>query len=228
MESERYSRNLLVSEFTERHQQLLREARVLVVGAGGLGSAALNYLTAVGMGRVGIVEFDTLSVSNLQRQVLYGVSDIGFDKIFSAVSRLKLMNPEVDFGIHKVRFSEDNGAELLADYDIIVDCSDNYQTRLAIDVVSERCQKPMVYGTAQEWSGQVATFMPDAKTRYTALFGDSMEQAAAVGVISPIVGVIGALQAVEAVKMITGFGDTLAGKLLVYNGLESRFDVFNI
>lgn len=228
MENERYSRNLLVNEFTQEHQQLLKNARVLVVGAGGLGSAVLNYLTAVGVGRIGIVEFDVVSLSNLQRQVLYSMSDIGFDKIFSAVSRLKLMNPEVDFGIHKVPFAEDNGAELLAEYDIIVDCCDNYETRLAIDIVSERCRKPMVYGTAQEWSGQVATFMPDAKTRYTTLFGGNMEQKTAVGVISPIVGVIGSLQAVEVVKLITGLGDTLTGKLLTYNGLDNKFNIYYI
>ena len=227
-ESGRYSRSMLTPAFGTEQQLKLKRARILVVGAGGLGSSVLLYLTAAGVGRIGIVEFDTVAISNLQRQLLYTSDDLGANKISAAHARLQSLNPHVEFDTYNTRFDEHNATDIARNYDLVVDCSDNYRARLTIDNTTATLGIPMVYATAQEWGGQVSIFNHGEAGRYSDLFGDQMEQKQAVGVIPPVVGVIGSLQATEVMKLITGTGNPLINKLLSYNALTAEFKIFSL
>ena len=225
---ERYRRNLLVENFGEEEQTRLRKARVAVVGAGGLGSAVLNYLVACGVGSIRIVEHDTVSLSNLQRQILYTTSDLGLPKAETAAVRLSRLNPGCRIESADCLLTEKNAGELLDGFDVVADCTDNYATRYAIDGFCAAHGIPMVYGTAEQTGGQLSVFHTAGAGGYRDLYPVRPEQKSVVGVLSPVVGVIGSLQALETVKLLSGTGDVLAGRLLIFDGRTMDFRIFEI
>jgi adenylyltransferase/sulfurtransferase len=227
---ERYERQLLVPGFGDAEQEKLRHGRVLVVGAGGLGSAVLSYLAAAGVGRIGIVEFDTVSRSNLQRQILYTTPDLGKAKIEVAARRLIDINPNIRVIPFPVRLTDENADEIFHDFDLIVDCTDNYETRYVIDRFCGKLKKPMIYGTAQEAGGQVSVFHVPGAGSYAELYPwqERLPDGVPVGVLSPMPGIVGSIQAMEAVKLLTGFGETLAGRLLAIDTKTMNFSMFNL
>ena len=227
-ETERYQRNLLVEGFSATGQQRLSESRVTVVGAGGLGSATLNYLAAAGVGRLRIVENDTVSLSNLQRQILYTTADLDAPKAEVAAARLSRLNPACRIEIRTDRLDGGNADEILSDCDVVVDCTDNYATRYAIDDFCSTRRIPMVYGTAEQIGGQVSVFNTAGAGSYRSLYPEQPVQQPIVGVLSPIVGVIGSLQALETIKLLAGIGDGLAGRLLTIDGRTMRIFTFEI
>lgn len=214
-EKERYSRQLLIDSFTEEEQQKIKKAKVLVIGAGGLGSPVLLYLTAAGVGTIGIVEFDTVDLSNLNRQVLYASSDIGAEKAKLLSDPLIALNPNCTILTIAEKWGVDNALSIATDYDIIVDCTDNYETRYLSDEISRKLSIPMIYGAIYQMEGQVAVFNYKGSKSYSDLFPKSAEAhyQKAGGVIGPIAGVIGSMQAAEALKIITGLGEVLANKM---------------
>ncbi|MFQ8805835.1 MAG: HesA/MoeB/ThiF family protein [Alistipes indistinctus] len=216
---ERYERNLLVEGFTDRMQQALIAARVAVVGAGGLGSAALNYLVAAGVGHLTLIENDTVSLSNLQRQVLYTTADMGRPKAEVAAMRLSRLNPGCDIRVVTDRLTAANAAGLLGGHDAVVDCTDNYDARYVIDDFCREAEVLAIYGIPLEAVGGRWPFsMPGGAGGYRDLYPGRASQKPVVGVLSPIVGVIGSLQALETVKLLCGVGESLAGNLLVVDG----------
>jgi len=227
-DNHRYSRHLLVPGFGEAEQAKLHDAKVLVVGAGGLGSAALSYLAAAGVGRIGIVEFDTVSISNLQRQILYTTPDLGQEKVEVAASRLRAINPEIQVITYNKKLTDENAGAIVAEYDLVVDCTDNYAARRVIDRFCSLLNKPMIYGSAQEAGGQVSVFHAGGSGSYTDLYPDPQDDGRPVGVLSPMPGIVGSLQAMEAIKLITGFGETLAGRLLTIDAKTMTFNVFHL
>jgi adenylyltransferase/sulfurtransferase len=228
-ENSRYERQLLVSDFGEEGQRRLAAGRVLVVGAGGLGSAALQYLCAGGVGHVGIVEYDTVSLSNLQRQTLYTTADLGAPKAEIAARRLSAINPNVKITAYPLRLTEENSEAIFRDYDVVVDCTDNYAARYVIDRQCGLSGIPMVYGTAQEASGQVSVFHWAGAGSYAALYPEQVVEAGLpVGVLSPMPGIVGSIEAMETFKILTGYGRPLAGQLLMIDAREMTFTLFKV
>src|SRR6266566_5120993 len=233
-ELQRYSRHLMMPEVTPDGQRRLKAARVLCIGAGGLGSAAAVYLAAAGMGTIGIVDFDDVDLSNLQRQILHGTKDVGRDKLESARDRLHDINPEIDVQLHKCRFSSENAPQLVSRYDVIVDGSDNFPTRYLSNDVCVFARKPNVYGSVFRVEGQTTVFAPHVGGPcYRCLFPeppppDSVPNCAQAGVLGVLPGIIGTLQAIEAIKLIIGIGEPLIGRLLHFNALKVKFRELNL
>ena len=227
-ETERYQRNLLVDGFSETEQRRLSKSRVTVVGAGGLGSAALSYLVAAGVGYIRIIENDAVSLSNLQRQILYTTADLNAPKAEVAAERLSRLNPGCRIEIRTDRLDGGNADEILSDCDIVVDCTDNYATRYAIDDFCSARRIPMVYGTAEQIGGQVSVLNTAGAGSYRSLYPEEPALRPVVGVLSPIVGVVGSLQALETIKLLTGIGTGLAGRLLTVDGRTMRISTFEI
>lgn len=225
----RYSRNLAVDGFTPEMQEKLSTSSVLVIGAGGLGSAVINYLSAVGVGRIGIVEFDVVSESNLQRQILYTENEIGEPKGEVALRHVKKRNGNCNVVHYNMRFDAINGIDIAKSYDIIVDCSDNYTARYAIDTVSLQLHVPFVYGSAEQMSGQISTFNYKGGKSYHELYPTSpSERNGAIGVLSPMPGIIGAMQALEVIKLLVDLPDNLSNKLLLFNGIDYQISIFEM
>lgn len=226
-ERERYHRQLVLPEVGVAGQERLREARVLIVGAGGLGSPVALYLAAAGVGTLGIADDDELDVSNLHRQVVHRTSDIGRSKAESAAAAIGALNPHVTVRTHAERVEMATAAALLAGYDLVIDGSDNYPTRYAINDACAELGKPWVYGSVERFSGQVSTFgVPDGPC-YRCLFPEppapgSTASCDEIGVLGAIPGVIGSLQATEALKWIVGAGEPLSGTLLQLDLLRGR------
>ena len=233
-ELQRYSRHLMMPEVTPDGQRRLKAARVLCIGAGGLGSPAAVYLAAAGMGTIGIVDFDDVDLSNLQRQILHGTKDVGRDKLESARDRLHDINPEIDVQLHKCRFSSENAPQLVSRYDVIVDGSDNFPTRYLSNDVCVLARKPNVYGSVFRFEGQTTVFAPHlGGPCYRCLFPeppppDSVPNCAQAGVLGVLPGIIGMLQAIEAIKMIVGVGESLVGRLLHFDALKAKFRELNL
>ncbi|PYJ50187.1 MAG: molybdenum cofactor biosynthesis protein MoeB [Verrucomicrobia bacterium] len=233
-ELQRYSRHLMMPEVTPDGQRRLKAARVLCIGAGGLGSPAAVYLAAAGMGTIGIVDFDDVDLSNLQRQILHGTKDVGRDKLESARDRLHDINPEIDVQLHKCRFSSENAPQLVSRYDVIVDGSDNFPTRYLSNDVCVFARKPNVYGSVFRFEGQTTVFAPHlGGPCYRCLFPeppppDSVPNCAQAGVLGVLPGIIGMLQAIETIKMIIGVGESLVGRLLHFDALKARFRELNL
>lgn len=230
-EKERYGRHLLADGFGEAGQRRLLAGAVLVVGAGGLGSAVLATLAAAGVGRLGIVEFDTVSLSNLQRQLLYTTADLGRPKIEAAAERLAALNPAVRIDRHPVRLDDGNAAGLVEGFDLAVDCTDNFEARYALDRACAARGVPMVYGSAQGAGGQVSVFHAGGAGGYADLYPERPPEATPgrpVGVLAPLPGIVGSLQAMEAVKLLTGFGEPLVGRLLTIDARTMEFSLFNL
>src|SRR2546421_12296177 len=228
-ELQRYSRHLIMPEVTADGQRRLKAARVLCIGAGGLGSPAALYLSAAGVGTIGIVDFDNVDLSNLQRQILHGTKDVGRGKLESARDRLHDINPQIETELHKCRFSSENASQLIARYDVVVDGSDNFPTRYLSNDVCVFANKPNVYGSVFRFEGQTTVFAPHlGGPCYRCLFPeppppDSVPNCAQAGVLGVLPGIIGMLQAIEAIKMIVGVGESRVRRLLDFDALKARF-----
>ncbi|KPK81943.1 MAG: molybdenum cofactor biosynthesis protein MoeB [Gemmatimonas sp. SM23_52] len=227
-EIRRYARHIVMPEVGLEGQKTLKQARVLVVGAGGLGSPASLYLAAAGVGTIGLVDFDAVEFSNLQRQVIHGTRDVGRSKLDSARDRLLDVNPEITFEGHQVRLRSDNALEILDRYDVIVDGSDNFPTRYLVNDACVLLDKPNVYGSIFRFEGQVSVFYAKEGPCYRCLYREPpppglVPSCAEGGVLGALPGIIGALQANETIKLILGRGEPLIGRLLLFDALRLRF-----
>jgi sulfur-carrier protein adenylyltransferase/sulfurtransferase len=233
-ELQRYSRHLIMPEVTSEGQSRLKAARVLCIGAGGLGSPAALYLAAAGVGTIGIVDFDDVDLSNLQRQILHGTKDIGRGKLESARDRLHDINPQIELELHECRFSSENAPQLVPHYDVIVDGSDNFPTRYLSNDVCVFARKPNVYGSVFRFEGQTTVFAPHlGGPCYRCLFPEppppeSVPNCAQAGVLGVLPGIIGMLQAIETLKLILGIGEVLVGRLLHFDALKVKFRELNL
>ncbi|MFO1106624.1 MAG: HesA/MoeB/ThiF family protein [Amaricoccus sp.] len=221
----RYARHIVLREIGGPGQVRLGKAKVLLVGVGGLGSAAALYLAAAGLGALGLVDPDRVSLSNLQRQILYGTADLGLPKAERAAAALGRLNPGVLVETHPVRLGPDNAAALVASHDLVIDGSDNFETRYCVNAACVRAGRPLLSGAMSQWEGQVGLFDPRrGGPCYRCLFPEPpaaglAPDCAAGGVVGALPGVIGALLALEAIKLIAGAGGGLRGSLLVFDGL---------
>jgi molybdopterin/thiamine biosynthesis adenylyltransferase len=219
-EVERYARHLVLREVGGPGQQALKAARVLVVGAGGLGAPAALYLAAAGVGTLGLVDPDTVDLSNLQRQVIYAMGDIGRPKTEASAAHLAALNPNVAVEAHPVRLDDANARALVARYDLVLDGTDDFATRFAVNAACVAKGRPLVSGAIGRWTGQVGVFA--GRPCYRCLVPEippDAETCSVVGVIGALAGVIGSMMALEAVKLIAKAGEPLAGRLLVYDAL---------
>jgi adenylyltransferase/sulfurtransferase len=230
----RYSRQLLLPEVSAEGQRRIKAARVLCIGAGGLGSPAALYLAAAGIGRLGLVDADCVDASNLQRQILYATADVGQSKLEKAKARLQQLNPNVAIVLHEARFTSANATEIIADYDVVIDGSDNFPTRYLSNDVCVFARKPNIYGSVFRFEGQASVFAPHlGGPCYRCLFPEPPPPGAApscaeAGVLGVLPGIIGLIQATEALKLIVGLGETLAGRLLHFDALKMKFREFNL
>lgn len=224
----RYSRHTLLPEVGEAGQAKLLEAKVLLIGAGGLGSPAALYLAAAGVGTLGIVDFDVVDASNLQRQILHNVDRIGMAKVESARETLIALNPDVKVQSHNVRLSAENIIEIMSGYDLVVDGGDNFPTRYLINDASLHLEIPVVHGAIFRFEGQTSVFHPYEGPCYRCLFPqppppELAPSCAEAGVLGVLPGIIGSIEAMEAIKLILGIGEPLIGTLLTYDALEQEF-----
>ena len=224
----RYSRHLIMPEVGMDGQLKLKAASVLCIGAGGLGSPVALYLAAAGVGRIGIVDFDVVDYSNLQRQIMHGTPDVGRSKLDSARDRLTAINPEVTVLTHEAALSSDNALGILADYDIIVDGTDNFPTRYLVNDACVLLGKPNVYGSIFRFEGQASVFATKDGPCYRCLYPEPpppglVPSCAEGGVLGILPGVVGTIQATEAVKLIIGVGEPLINRFLLYDALGMRF-----
>jgi adenylyltransferase/sulfurtransferase len=227
-EVRRYSRHLIIPDVAMAGQQRLMNAKVLCVGAGGLGSPALMYLAAAGVGTLGIVEFDTVDESNLQRQIIHGQSDIGKSKAQSAKEKIAEINPYVNVITHEVRLDNSNVKEIFSQYDIIVDGTDNFATRYLVNDACVLLKKPYVWGSIYRFDGQASVFWAEYGPCYRCLYPEPpppgmVPSCAEGGVLGVLCATIGSIQTTEAIKVITGVGDPLIGSLMIYDALEMSF-----
>lgn len=227
-ELDRYARHIVLREIGGPGQKALKDARVLVVGAGGLGSPALLYLAAAGVGTIGVIDDDTVSSSNLQRQVIHRDADIGMPKVFSAERAMIALNPYIVVRPYQRRLTEDIASELFADYDLILEGSDNFDTRYLVNRMAAASGKPVIGGAISQWEGQVSLWDPGAGAPcYACVFPEApaaglAPSCAEAGVIGPLPGTIGAMMAGEAVKEITGAGESLRGRLMIWDALHGE------
>ncbi|MBH0775719.1 adenylyltransferase/sulfurtransferase MoeZ [Nocardia bovistercoris] len=228
----RYSRHLIIPDLGVDGQKRLKNAKVLVIGAGGLGSPALLYLAAAGVGTLGIVEFDEVDASNLQRQIIHGESDIGRPKADSARDSIREINSGITVNLHKIRLEPDNAVELFADYDLIVDGTDNFATRYLVNDAAVLAGKPYVWGSIYRFEGQVSVFWEDAPDdrgiNYRDLYPEApppgmVPSCAEGGVLGVLCASIGSVMVTEAIKLLTGIGDPLLGRLMVYDALDMSY-----
>jgi molybdopterin/thiamine biosynthesis adenylyltransferase/rhodanese-related sulfurtransferase len=224
----RYSRHILLPEVGEEGQAKLLESKVVLIGVGGLGSPAAIYLAAAGVGTIGIVDFDVVDASNLQRQVLHNLDRLGQSKVESAREALTALNPDVKVEPHNVRLSADNALEILSGYDVIIDGGDNFPTRYLVNDASLHLQKPVVHGSIFRFDGQVSVFAPYEGPCYRCQYPEPpppelAPSCAEAGVLGVLPGIIGSIQAVETIKLILGIGETLVGRLLTYDALTQEF-----
>jgi adenylyltransferase/sulfurtransferase len=229
----RYSRHIIMPEVGLDGQRKLKAAKVLVIGTGGLGSPLALYLAAAGVGTLGLVDFDTVDASNLQRQIIHGTKDIGRSKCQSAADKLRDINPEVRIILHEERFTSQNALDIVRGYDIIVDGTDNFPTRYLVNDVCVLLNKPNVYGSIFRFDGQATVFHPAVGPCYRCLYPEppppgEVPSCAEGGVLGILPGVIGCIQATETIKLILGIGEPLIGRLLHYDALGMTFKTFKI
>lgn len=227
-EIRRYSRHLILPEVGMAGQEKLKASRVLVVGTGGLGSPLAFYLAAAGVGTLGMVDFDVVDFSNLQRQIIHFTKDVGRPKIVSAQEKIEQMNPEVTFIPYETRFTAENAIEIAQDYDLIIDGTDNFPTRYLVNDVCVLLKKPNVYGSIFRFEGRVSVFDAQKGPCYRCHFPEPpppgmVPSCAEGGVLGVLPGIIGNLQAVEALKLLLGKGKPLVGRMILYDALEARF-----
>ncbi|MCC2615054.1 molybdopterin-synthase adenylyltransferase MoeB [Aestuariibacter halophilus] len=226
----RYCRQILLPGFDLDGQEALLNARVLQIGVGGLGCAAAQYLVASGIGNLTLVDDDTVALTNLQRQILHTEQDLGKLKCESAKQSLTSLNSDVDIQIHTVRMSEPELEQAVAANDIVLDCTDNLETRNLLNTVCWKNQKALISGAAIRMEGQISSFVPQHHTPcYQCLsrfFGEQNLSCVESGIMSPVVGIIGAMQALEAIKLLTGFGEPLTAKVLLFDAIRSEWQTF--
>jgi len=232
-ELKRYNRHIILTDFGLQKQELLKQARVLVIGAGGLGCPVLNYLAAAGVGHITIIDPDVVDLSNLQRQVLYSVSDIGLPKAQASAAKLRAMNPEISIDAIVGSFTRNNCLALVHYHDLIVDGSDNFTTRYLVNDACVIENKPFIFGSIFKFEGQVSVFNFNGGPTYRCIYPEPPEpgevpSCSDIGVIGVLPGVIGSLQAAEAIKVITGIGEPLSGRLLMYDALNNHQSLITI
>jgi len=228
LSSNRYIRQTTLKDFGLEGQDKLAKAKVLVVGAGGLGVPVLTYLNAMGVGTIGIMDMDSITISNLHRQVLYGQGDIGESKTITAFKKLKMQNDDSELVIYHTFLNTENALEIIANYDIVVDTSDNFPTRYLVNDACVILKKPFVYGALHGYEGQVSVFNYKGGPTYRCLFPkmpkeNEVPNCNEHGVLGVIPGIVGNLQALETVKVLAGIGEVLSGKLLLFNGLDQSY-----
>lgn len=229
IQREIYSRNLPLKGMGEEGQQKLFDARVLVVGAGGLGSPALLYMAAAGVGTLGIVDSDCVDYSNLQRQILHSRNGLGLFKADSAAERIKALNPDTKTILYKERLTEKNAESIFDGYDFVLDCTDNFQTKFLINDVCVGMKKPFCHGGVMKYGGQCFTYLPEKPCLRCLLEKVPKDAPTAVseGILGAAAGLLGCVQAMEAIKYILGLGDLLTGRLFVFDGFSCSFRVIN-
>lgn len=226
-----YNRQIILPELGISGQEKLRAAKVLMIGAGGLGCPVLQYLVAAGIGEIGIVDNDTVDVSNLHRQILYGLNDVGGLKAIIAKEKLELLHPHTSIRAYPIRFTHENAAGISQDYDLVIDGSDNFETRYLINDTCLALNKPLVFGSIFKFEGHVSVFNYQGGPDYRALFpespaADEMPNCDEIGVLGVLPGIIGTYMANEAIKIICGIGETLSGKLMTINTLLNTTSIF--
>lgn len=225
----RFTRHYSLSEIGKAGQEKLKNARVLVIGAGGLGSPLLIYLAAAGIGSIGIVDDDVVDASNLQRQILYSTAEVGEKKVKLASQKLKALYPEIQIDTFDTRLDEENSEKLFSNYDVIADCTDNYKTRELIGKISRKANKPLAFASVLNYEGQISVFNYNGGASYSDLFPqvpkDGIYEANDIGLLGVLPGIAGTLQANEIIKIITGYGEVLSGKLLVFNIQNNKFNL---
>ncbi len=229
----RYSRHLLIPEVGIGGQKKLKASKVLIIGTGGLGSPVSLYLAAAGVGKIGLVDYDTVDESNLQRQIVHSNSTIGVPKVESAKQRLLEINPYIEIKTYNLILSKENALEIMKDYDLIIDGTDNFSTRYLVNDACYFLKKPFVYGSIFRFDGQVTVFYPEVGPCYRCLYPEppppgTVPSCAEGGVFGVLPGVIGSLQATEAIKILIGIGDPLIGKLILYDALKMEFRTLKI
>jgi adenylyltransferase/sulfurtransferase len=230
----RYARHIILPQIGGDGQRRLLESSVLCIGAGGLGSPIAMYLAAAGVGRLGVVDFDRVDLTNLQRQILHGTSDVGRPKVASAADTLRELNPGIEVEPHDTVLTSENAMDVLGRYDLVIDGSDNFPVRYLVNDATQFLGKPLVYGSIYQFEGQVTVFLPgDAGPCYRCLFPQppppgTVPNCAEAGVFGVLPGIVGSIQATEAIKMITGVGDPLVGRLLIFDALEMDFTTVKI
>ncbi len=232
-EVKRYSRHLIIPEIGMTGQKRLKNAKVLCVGAGGLGSPALLYLAAAGVGTLGVVDFDVVDESNLQRQIIHGQSDIGLPKALSARDSIAEINPLVNVVVHETALDNDNVMEIFSQYDLIVDGTDNFATRYLVNDACVLLGKPYVWGSIYRFDGQASVFWAEYGPCYRCLYPEPpppgmVPSCAEGGVLGVLCASIGSIQVTEAIKLITGVGDSLAGRLMIYDALEMSYKTVRV
>lgn len=225
----RYSRQIMLPQIDIEGQQKLLASKILIVGAGGLGSPASIYLAAAGVGQITIYDDDEVDLSNLQRQIAHHMSDIGTDKVISTQQTLKKINPDVKVNAVKQRLTDNTLNKEVINADVVLDCCDNFKTRFAINAACVKYHTPLVSGAAIRFEGQVSIFTPGINNSpcYNCLYldnGEDMQNCATNGVIAPVTGIIGSIQAMEAMKLIMAIGETLTGRLLLLDGLSMQWN----
>ena len=236
---ERYARHIILKEVGGSGQKKLLAAKVLVIGAGGLGAAMLPYLAAAGVGTIGVIDDDVVDLSNLQRQTIHTTGDIGVNKAQNAAARMRAINPDISVNIYAERITADNAAAIMAGYDIIADGCDNFATRLIVSDAAVKLAKPLVSAALGRFDGQLSTFAPHQGTPDSPLpcyrcfmpqdpGPDAQRSCSDVGVLGPVAGIIGTMQATEVVKNIIGLGETLVGKILIFDALDMRSRVISL
>lgn len=229
----RYQRHLLLPEVGEEGQLALLDARVLLLGAGGLGSPSALYLAAAGVGTIGIIDMDVVDESNLQRQIVHNIERVGMRKVDSAAKTLQLLNPDVDVVTHDMRLDASNVEELLSQYDLVVDGADNFPSRYLLNDASLKTGTPVVHGSIFRFEGQVTVFLPHDGPCYRCFLPEPpppelAPSCAEAGVLGVLPGIVGSIQALEAIKLLLSLGDSLSGRLLAYDSLEQSFMTYRI
>lgn len=224
-EMRRYQRQIILPDFGKESQERLKRSRILVVGAGGLASPILKYLCGSGVGCLGLMDGDLVDISNLPRQVMYDQKDRGSYKVTVSASKLREQNPDIEIVEYNFRLCNENAEGLMGEYDVVIDACDNFETRYLISRVAQKVGKPWVYGSVFEYGGQVSVFNYRSGTQYDHLYSEPPDEipltdGESIGVLSVVPGVIGLMQATEAIKIITGVGTVLDGDLLLYNALD--------
>ncbi len=239
-EIERYKRHLVLREVGGQGQQKLKGARVLVVGAGGLGSPVIMYLAAAGVGTIGVIDDDTVSLDNLQRQIVHDTDRVGALKVDSAKATVAQLNPHISVETHAIRLTADNALDIISGYDIVADGSDNFATRYLVSDACYLAKRTLVFAAVGPFDGYVTVFKPHLQNAdgqpwptYRCIFPEApppgtVAPCSEIGVLGSIVGVVGTVQATEVLKEILDIGDTLAGRLLIYDALSSRFETVKV
>jgi len=229
---ERYTRNIIIPEIGSKGQKKLLQSKVLVVGCGGLGVPVILYLAAAGIGQIGVVDHDRVDVSNLQRQVIYDTTDVGKEKVFVIKEKVEKLNPDVKVIPYNTKLTSQNALDIMKEYDMVVDCSDNFPTRYLLNDACVLLNKPLSHGAVLRFDGQLTTIIPKVSACYRCILKKpptpgTVPSCREAGILGATCGTIGSLQAMEVIKYLTGAGNLLINKFLVFSGLNLEFRVIN-